>query len=385
LAERLGNNSSVAIFVVIALALVRRSSVRKRLIIIIALSVIAAYLYLGRYGSTPPFRDMSGSVVKGSVAEMQRLKLGGVEQSITIRGRNANAPILIWLHGGPGTDETGMWRKYNNVLEDHFLVVYWTQRGTGRSYSSNIPASSMTIAQFVSDLDQLISFMQRRFGKQKVVLAGHSWGTSFGVAYAQRHPQNLAAFVGVSQVVNATAGEKLSYHFTLNEAKRRGDSKALRELSALGEPPYALASIIMQRKWLEAFGGGSFHKPTSLINLMWQSFGASEMTLLDGIYFQSGIDFSGKALAKENAGVDWWSNATKFDMPVFIASGRFDYNTPAGLQEAWFDRIEAPVKTHRWFEHSAHSPPFEEPDKFNRFMIDEVLPLAQKQRLAGRN
>lgn len=351
---------------------------RKRTIIIITLSVIAAYLYLGRYGSTPPFRDTSGLVVKGSIAEMQRLKLGGVEQSVTIRGRNANAPILIWLHGGPGTDETGMWRKYNNVLEDHFLVVYWTQRGTGRSYSSNIPASSMTIAQFVSDLDQLIAYMQRRFGKQKIVLAGHSWGTSFGVAYAQRHPQNLAAFVGVSQVVNATAGERISYRFTLNEAKKRGDSEALRELSALGEPPYPLASIITQRKWLEAFGGGSFHKPTSLINLMWQSFGASEMTLLDGVYFQSGIDFSGNALAKENAGVDWWSNATKFDMPVFIVSGRFDYNTPAGLQKAWFDRIEAPVKTQRWFEHSAHSPPFEEPDKFNRFMIDEVLPVAQK-------
>jgi pimeloyl-ACP methyl ester carboxylesterase len=359
--------------------------VRKRTIIIIALLAIAAYLYLGRYGSTPSFRDTSGSVVEGSVAEMQRLKFGGVEQSVTIRGRNANAPILIWLHGGPGTDETGMWRKYNNVLEDHFLVVYWTQRGTGRSYDRNIPASSMTIAQFVSDLDELIAFMQRRFGKQKVVLAGHSWGTSFGVAYAQRHPQNLAVFVGVSQVVNATAGEKLSYRFTLSEAKKRRDAEALRELSALGEPPYPLASIITQRKWLEAFGGGSFHKPTSLINLMWQSFGASELTLLDGVYFQSGIDFSGEALAKENAGVDWWSNATKFDMPVFIASGRFDYNTPAGLQKAWFDRIEAPVKTHRWFEHSAHSPPFEEPDKFNRFMIDEVLPLAQKQRLPSPN
>jgi proline iminopeptidase len=357
--------------------------VRKKTIIIIALLAIAAYLYLGRYGSTPPFRDTSGSVVEGSVAEMQRLKLGGVEQSVTIRGRNANAPILIWLHGGPGTDETGMWRKYNNLLEDHFLVVYWTQRGTGRSYDRNIPASSMTIAQFVSDLDELIAFMQRRFGKQKVVLAGHSWGTSFGVAYAQRHPENLAAFVGVGQVVNATAGEKISYRFTLNEAKKRGNGEALRELSALGEPPYPLASIITQRKWLEAFGGGSFHKPTSLISLMWQSFGASEMTLLDGIYFQSGIDFAGNALAKENADVDWWSNATKFGMPVFVASGRFDYNTPASLQKAWFDRIEAPLKTHRWFEHSAHSPPFEEPDKFNRFMTDEVLPVALKQRSAG--
>ena len=316
---------------------------------------------------------------------MRRLPLGGVEQSITIRGQNSQAPILIWLHGGPGTDETGMWRKHNSELEDHFLVVYWTQRGTGRSYSGDIPASSMTIRQFVSDLDELIAYLRRRLGMQKVVLAGHSWGTSFGVAYAQAHPQNVAAFVGISQVVNATAGEKLSYRFTVNEAKRRGNREALRELTALGEPPYPIASIMTQRKWLEEFGGGSFHKPTSLPSLMWQSFGASEMTLLDGVYFKAGADFSLNALAKENAGVDWWSHARKFKMPVFIVSGRFDHNTDADLQKAWFDRIEAPAKTHQWFEHSAHSPLFEEPDRFNRFMIDTVLPVAREWRSPRRD
>lgn len=357
---------------------------RKRTIIIIAFLAIAAYLFLGRYGSTPPFRDAAGLVIQGSVAEMQRLNLGGVEQSVTIRGRNSRAPILIWLHGGPGQDETGMWRKYNSALEDHFLVVYWTQRGTGRSYSSDIPASSMTINQFVSDLDELVTHMQQRFGKQKVVLAGHSWGTSFGVAYAQTHPENVAAFVGVSQVVNATAGERLSYHFTLEEAKRRGNTEAVRELSALGEPPYPMASILAQRKWLENFGGGSFHKPTSLISLMWQSFAASELTLLDGFYYQSGANFSLNALTKENARVDWWTNAKQFKMPVFVVSGRFDYNTPSGLQKAWFDRIEAPIKTHRWFEDSAHSPLFEEPEAFNQFMIGEVLPIAQKWRTFDR-
>lgn len=357
---------------------------RKLVFVVLLIGAISTWQYVGRWGSTPLFRDASGTIVSGSVAEMQRVRLGNVEQSITIRGRNAKAPILIWLHGGPGQDETGMWRKYNSALEDHFVVVYWTQRGTGRSYSSDIPASSMTINQFVNDLDELITHMQQRFGQQKVVIAGHSWGTSFGVAYAQSHPQNVATFVGVSQVVNATAGEKLSYHFTLDEAKRRGNAEALRELTALGGPPYPMASILAQRKWLEEFGGGSFHKPTSLFSLMWQSFAASELTLLDGVHYQSGADFSLNALAKENAKVDWWSNAKKFEMPVFIVSGRFDHNTPSGLQKAWFDRIEAPIKTHRWFEDSAHSPLFEEPEVFNQFMIGEVLPVAQQWRVVDR-
>ena len=344
--------------------------------IVAAVTVVVGWQYVARWGSTPSFTDDAGRPVAGSVAEMRRLKFGGIDQSITIRGRDVHAPILIWLHGGPGQDATGMMRRYNSDLEDHFLVVYWVQRGTGRSYSSDIPPSSMTIAQFVSDLHQLVGYMQRRFGQQRVVLVGHSWGTSLGVAYTQTHPDNVATFVGVSQIVNAAAGERLSYNFTMNEAERLKNAEAKLELSALGDPPYPMTSILKQRQWLEEFGGGSFHHPTSLINLMWQSFGASEVTLMDGLYHQPGVEFSLNAMANENARVDWWSNARRFEMPVFIATGKFDRNADAGLQSAWFDRIEAPIKLHRWFQQSAHSPLFEEPVAFNRFVIDEVLPVA---------
>jgi pimeloyl-ACP methyl ester carboxylesterase len=348
---------------------------RKRLLIIAILLGLSAYLYQGRYGSTPSFRDASGKVAQGSVAVMERIKLGGVEQSVTIRGRNAKAPILIWLHGGPGMDATGMWRYHNAAIEDHFLVVYWTQRGTGRSYSSDIPAKSMTIAQFVDDLDQLIAVLKRRFGQEKVVLAGHSWGTSIGVAYTQAHPQNVAAYVGIGQIANAAEGERRSYAFTLAEAKRRGDAKALAELSKIGPPPYPMESLRIQRGWLEKFGG-AWHKPTSLFQLMLTSYKASEMTWYDGVKFQAGGDFSSDALTAEIDKVDWMGKATRFAVPVFIIAGRYDRNTDADLARDYFDKIEAPAKQFKWFEQSAHSPPFEEPQAFNDFMINEVLPVA---------
>lgn len=351
-----------------------------RLTIFILLLLIAfgAWQYLGRWGNTPPFRDSSGEIVSGSVAEMKRVRLGGVDQSITIRGRSAKAPILIWLHGGPGQDETGLMRRYNGSLEDHFLVTYWTQRGTGRSYSSAIPILSMNIAQYVSDLDELIAYLKKRFGPQKVVLVGHSWGSSLGVAYAQAHPENVAAFVGVGQVVNAAEGEKRAYHFALDEAKKRGNTEATRELTALSEPPYPIESILVQRKWGEEFGGGNFRKPTSLINLMWQSYGASEVTLMDGIYFLPGANFSLDTMSAENAKVDWWNDAKKFQMPVFILTGRHDHMLDASLQKAYFDRIDAPTKEFHSFENSAHSPLFEESDAFNKFIFEKVLPVTGK-------
>ncbi len=343
---------------------------------LVALAGLAVWLWTARYGSTPPFRDVAGAVVPGSVAEMARVRLGGVEQSITIRGRSASAPILIWLHGGPGSDETGLWRRYNAALEDHFLVVYWTQRGTGRAYSGSIRPESMMLAQFVADLDQLVTLLKTRFHQNKVVLAGHSWGTNIGIVYARAHPGNVSALVSVGQIANSAEGERRSYAFTLAEAQRRGNGEALADLARIGPPPYPLASIIVQRGWLEKFGGGSFRQPTSLLQLMLISFRASEMTWLDGVYFKPGVDFSGRLLAPQVAKFDWLHRATRFAVPVFIVAGRYDYNTPADLAHDYFNVIEAPMKRFRWFENSAHSPMFEEPAAFNAFMIREVLPVA---------
>lgn len=350
---------------------------RKRLFIVAILVGLAAYLHQGRYGSTPAFRDRSGNIVQGSVATMERVTLGGIEQSVTIRGRNAKAPILIWLHGGPGMDATGMWRFYNAALEDHFVVVYWTQRGTGRSYSSNIPHKSMNLGQFVGDLDQLVELLTRRLGANKVVLAGHSWGTNIGVAYSQAHPEKVAAYVGVSQIANAAEDERRSYAFTLAEAKKRGNTKALAELQSVGPPPYPVESLLIQRGWLEKFGG-AWHKPTSFFQLLQTSFKASEMTWYDGVKFNAGLDFSLNALWPENGKVDWMGKATRFAVPVFIVAGRYDRNTDADLAYEYFEKIEAPVKQFKWFEQSAHSPPFEEPQVFNNFMIKEVLPIIRR-------
>lgn len=348
-------------------------------IALIAILALAAFLYAGRFGSTPSFRDASGTVIQGSVAEQRRLNLGGVEQWVTIRGRNAKAPILIWLHGGPGQDETGLSRRYNSALEDHFVVVYWTQRGAGRSYSSSIPEASMTMTQFVADLDQLIGILKSRFRQNKVVLMGHSWGTSIGVSYAQQHPENVSVYVGVSQIANAVEGVSRSRQWLLSEAKRRNDKPALAEIQAPDASANPTTLTAVELKWIDKLGGGYFHTEVSLIEAMLLSFKASEMTWYDGIKFRAGSSFSIKALKPQLDKTDWLNTATKFDVPIFIAAGRYDRGTDATLAHEYFDRIEAPVKQFKWFERSAHCPPFEEPAAFNSFVVEEVLPLALKR------
>jgi proline iminopeptidase len=144
----------------------------------------------------------------------------------------------------------------------------------------------------------------------------------------------------------------------------------------IGPPPYEIDAMLIQRKWLGKFGG-VWHAPRSLPQLMWESFGASEMTLLDSYHFWRGSEFSLNALKDDINAVDWMRNAPAFDVPVFFAAGRYDRNTDADLQHAYFERIAAPAKTFEWFENSAHSPPFEEPEAFNAFVLSDVLPVAK--------
>lgn len=349
---------------------------RKLLIVLVVVGALGAWLFAGRFGATPVFRDAQGGLLAGSVASLERVTLGGVDQSILIRGRNSHAPLLIWLHGGPGNDETGLWRVHNAVLEQHFLVVYWTQRGTGRSWHPGIERSSMKLAQFVADLHQLVGLLQTRFGQRQVVLAAHSWGTNIGVAYAQAHPDNVAAYVGIGQIANSAEGERRSYAFTLAEARRRQDSEALADLRRIGPPPYSFSTILEQRVWLNKYGG-AWARPTSLIDLMRTSWQAPEATWFDLATFNVGQEFSGNALADEVAGFDWLHTATRFQMPVFIVAGRHDRNSDADLAHEYFAQIAAPAKRFVWFENSAHSPPFEEPAAFNRFMVAEVLPVVR--------
>jgi pimeloyl-ACP methyl ester carboxylesterase len=151
---------------------------------------------------TRDITDAQGRIVPGSIATMEMVTIGGIGQSLWFRGVSDANPPLILLHGGPGASESALFRRFNAELEQHFLLVYWEQRGAGRSFHSDIPPESMTIEQLLSDLNEVVELVRRRFHQERVVLLGHSWGTILGTMYAHRHPQKVAAYVGVAQIAD---------------------------------------------------------------------------------------------------------------------------------------------------------------------------------------
>jgi proline iminopeptidase len=324
---------------------------------------------------TALFRDADGRVVPGSVAEAGVWAIGGVDQWVMVRGRDRENPLLIMLHGGPGSSETAFFRSFNADLEDAFTVVYWDQRGAGRSYRKSIPAQSMTIDRFVADLDELVDALLARFGKRQVVLLGHSWGSVLGILYASRFPAKVAAYVGVGQVADMAASEAASYVFVLGEAERRGHRAALKQLRAIGPPPHDMKALGRQRRWLMALGG-AFGPNLSLFQLVRRGLRAPEASPVDLVRLIQGSTFSLRALWPQLMATDIQRDFRRFGAPLFFFLGRRDMQVVATVAAAYFEVIEAPHKELIWFENSGHMAPFEEPQLFNALMVEKVRPFA---------
>ena len=326
--------------------------------------------------STPEFRDSNGRPLANSIAAVQRWQINGTAESVILRGRDLSNPVLVWLHGGPGSSETSLLRVMNGVLEDHFTVVYWDQRLAGQTLDPFAAyPMSLTITQMVDDLNAVVDRVRTRLGHDKIVLVGHSWGTMLGVLYASQHPEKVAAYVGIGQMTDKARAETLSYNFAFDQAQRRGNAKAISDLQKIGPPPYGNEQMFTERAWLETFGGVNYGD-MSLLRMIWIGVRVPESNGRDIWAVSHGGAIGTKLLEAQMLSTNLDRTYTSFQVPVFIGAGRSDHVTDADLAHQYFERISAPQKGFMWFERSGHNPHLEEPEKFNRWMIEEVRPAA---------
>ncbi|MGD9658059.1 MAG: alpha/beta fold hydrolase, partial [Methylocystis sp.] len=183
-------------------------------------------------------REESLTDSSGPIAASGFVDINGARLYVETRGDRADAPLLVWLHGGPGGTERPLFRYFNSDLERRFLVVYYDQRGAGRSFDPDAPAASLTIAQHVADLDRLIEHLRRRHGRNRILLVGHSWGAALGMLYGKAHPDKISGLIAVAPIISFSEQHRREYAYDLQEATRRGDEDVLRDLREIGPPPY---------------------------------------------------------------------------------------------------------------------------------------------------
>jgi len=308
-----------------------------------------------------------------AIHSLERIKLGGLDQSILIRGRDVSKPLLLFLHGGPGIPEMPI-SYVNRDLERDFIVVHWDQRGAGKSYSPGIAASQMKLENFVSDTEQLTRYLLRRFHQRKLYLVGYSWGSLVGALAVARSPELFHAYMGISQLVNVDESSRLLYVQALGRARGQGDQPALEKLAALGSSPHknpnnkpAFDTI---KKSLIA---GKVAHPLTPWHYTALAFVSPYYTIEDDVRLTKGMAFSQKATHDDLYGANLMRSVPELDVPVYIFEGRYDTILSPVLSERYFKKLRAPSGKHLiWFEHSGHSLHIEEREKY-RAMMRQVL------------
>ncbi len=309
------------------------------------------------------------------IESLEKIKLGGIDQWIFIRGWDRANPVLLHLHGGPGSADISIARFFDTELVKHFVVVHWDQRGAGKSFSPDIPPESMKREQFVADIRDLAEMLRKRFNVEKIYLVGHSWGSEIGALAVSRYPELFQAYVGVAQVVEDSEQERISYQFVLDRARETGNQEAMQELQQIGPPPYDdVSEFMVQRRWLERFGGVSRSEKTEFGALIKMALSSPDYSLRDAVKFFRGQEFSSAHLWRESLNTNLFQQAPRIDVPVYIFSGRYDYNSPFEEAQRYYQALDAPQGKHFiWFENAAHMLPYEVPDEYADALINRVL------------
>lgn len=144
-----------------------------------------------------------------------RIPINGVRQYISIRSEQERAPLLLYLHGGPGDTALPLVLKYNRELERSFTVAVWEQRGAGKSYYPFRPDETITIDTFLQDLLELTQYLLDHFHQKKLYLVGHSWGSVLGLRFIQHNPEYVYSYIGCGQVVNMKKSWQIARNFAI--------------------------------------------------------------------------------------------------------------------------------------------------------------------------
>ena len=323
-------------------------------------------------------------VTPNGVERLEKVRIGGIDQWVSIRGTDRRNPVLLLIHGGPGYVSIPMSWWFSRGWEEYFTVVQWDQRGAGKTHLLTDPATiapTLTRERMIADTEEMAAWVRRELGKDKIFVLGHSWGSFLGLQLAEHHPEWLYAYIGVGQLIDGPESERRGWRFAMDAARRAGNAEAVRELEAIA--PYAapgriipIKDIYVERKWVGYYGGVmAYRRDNSADSALAQLSSNYNDQEIRRIW--DGNEFATAYLLPELVALDL-TMTNKLSVPLILFEGRHDRNVNSEVAATWFDTVKAPEKHLIWFERSAHMPMTEEPGKFLLSLVRCARPIAEK-------
>jgi pimeloyl-ACP methyl ester carboxylesterase len=324
---------------------------------------------------TPPITDANGIPLPNSIASLEKVDLNGSEQWVSIRGRDVNKPVLLFLAGGPGGSQLVTARRALGGLEEHFVVVNWEQPGAGKSFDA-VNRQQLSPERYVTDGIALTNHLRERFGEERIYILGESWGSALGIWMVQRNPELFHAFIGTGQMVAFLENDLMSYYFVLNLMKEQGNTAKLEQLEQQGPPPYYGKGVAMKEA---AFLMETFNYMNADPNIAddgfntFQDLAGSEYGLYDKVSWFLGALVTMDVVYPQLWDVDFRVQAAQLEVPVYFLLGRHDVNAPPVLAEEYLELLDAPHKELIWFERSGHNPWVTESAAFVDVVVNKAL------------
>ncbi|GAA2582724.1 alpha/beta hydrolase [Dactylosporangium fulvum] len=300
-----------------------------------------------------------------AVVEGRYVTIGGTQQWLQIRGEDRANPVLLVVHGGPGSP----YSVFTPVLrewEKHFTVVHWDRRGAGRTLRHNgwPPAEELTFERMVDDGIEVAEYLRRHLRKDKLILMAGSMGTIVGLPMAQRRPDLFSAYVGTDFYVDMVANERQARLDTLARLRAAGNHKGVAALEALDEDPRNWDVTAWGRRMQWTMGTDPT-TPNGVFKLLFPLLLTKpDYSLLDVMAWLKGFGKVRDAMFEQFMRFDARALGSRFEIPFHLFQGAQDVVTLTDPAVSYFDEVEAPQKSLVLIEGASHFAAFTQPQRF---------------------
>ena len=305
---------------------------------------------------------------KMAIDSLEAIPASDSTQWIRIRGADASNPVLLLIQQGPGLPMINEARRFGRLLglEQNFTVVYWDQRGCGRSLRGRPDREGISLRRMVADTVSLLEYLHDRFGG-KTCVAGFSFGAALAAFAAAQRPDLVGTLVATGMDIDGPAAANGAYQFALRTARQRGNRRATRQLETIGPPPHLTSKQFGTRvRWATNFGGVTRNQTYAGLarGLVSSLVGSSDYSAADVVRTVRGITATQAALLPDLASMDLTRSLPRLDVPIVMVQGRHDQVAPGESAQQYASSLQAPGKQLIWFETSAHTPHLDEPGKY---------------------
>lgn len=288
------------------------------------------------------------------------VKIGGINQFIKLQGVDETKPLLLFLHGGPGTSLIPVADKFTDKLKENFVVVQWDQREVGETLKLNHSKEKLSLGLLQKDTYEVVKYLLQRFKHKKLFLVSHSFGSMLGFDIAEKHPELLYAFIPISAIVDQKKNATLTMEMLVKWAGETKNETAIKELTLVNLPFEKEDDLFYSQKWLFIHNGVDFAKE--------DGFKAKYHEWL-AVWFP---------MWKNSVTSNLFKTLPALKCPVYFIEGIGDQQKSHYIVEDYYKFLKAPKKELFWFEKSGHTVFNSEPEKLQQVIIEKILPAALK-------